>query len=344
VVVLGECTGAAEVAALADALVTALRLPFVLKGYELVVEGSIGIAISSPSLATPDDLLRAADVALYRAKAAGGNTFAIFDPHLDQQGLERLDREAELRQGLERGEFRIAYQPVFDISTRRVLAVEALLRWNHPSRGLLPPSEFLPLADETGLIVPLGRWVIEEACRQMRQWQDSFPAARSLHVSVNLSGRQFRQSMLAADVARALAKTGLSPASLALELKEGDALADASAVATTLKEFKHLGVKVTIDDFGKGTGALSSLTRFTVDDLKIDGSCVSRLGQQPQDDDIVRALVGMAKAIGLDVTAEAVETGEQLALLQELGCDRAQGRHFSPPLPASEIERLFAQD
>src|SRR5262249_12265407 len=162
---------------------------------------------------------------------------------------------------------------------------------NHPEKGLLQPSEFLSLADETGLIVPLGRWVIEEACRQMRQWQEELPAARALHVSVNLSGRQFRQSTLASDVARALGKSGLPAESLAIELKERDALADATAIATTLREFKRLGVKVTIDDFGKGTGALSSLTRFTVDDLKIDGTCVSRLGQE-RDDAVMRALVG----------------------------------------------------
>jgi EAL domain-containing protein (putative c-di-GMP-specific phosphodiesterase class I) len=206
---------------------------------------------------------------------------------------------------------------------------------------LLHPSEFIPLADETGLIVPLGRWVIEEACRQVSHWQDVYPAAKSLQVSVNLSARQFRQDDLESDIAAALGKSGLAPERLALELKEGDALANSADVAATLEELKRLGVKVTIDDFGKGWAALGSLTRFRVDDLKIDGSCVSRIGHEQHDVAIVRALVGMAKAIGLDVAAGAVETGEQLAVLRELGCDRAQGRHLAPPLTVDEVERLL---
>jgi diguanylate cyclase (GGDEF)-like protein/PAS domain S-box-containing protein len=330
-----------EVEQVAEKLLSALRRPFSAKGYDLVVGGTIGIAIASPDLRTPKDLLRAADVALYRAKAAGGGVFTIFDPGVDRQGLERLEQEADLRRALERGEFHIAYQPIVDIASGSILAVEALLRWDHPERGLLHPSEFIPLADETGLIVPLGRWVIEEACRQVSHWQDIYQAARSLQVSVNLSARQFRQDDLENDVAEALGKSGLAPERLALELKEGDALANSADIAATLGELKRLGVKVTIDDFGKGWSALGSLTRFRVDDLKIDGSCVSRLGQDQHDVDIVRALVGMAKAIGLDVTAGAVETGEQLAVLRELGCDRAQGRHLAPPLTVDEVERLL---
>jgi diguanylate cyclase (GGDEF)-like protein/PAS domain S-box-containing protein len=330
-----------EVEQVAEKLLSALRRPFSAKGYDLVVGGTIGIAIASPDLRTPKDLLRAADVALYRAKAAGGGVFTIFDPGVDRQGLERLEQEADLRRALERGEFHIAYQPIVDIASGSILAVEALLRWDHPERGLLHPSEFIPLADETGLIVPLGRWVIEEACRQVSHWQDIYQAARSLQVSVNLSARQFRQDDLENDVAAALGKSGLAPERLALELKEGDALANSADIAATLGELKRLGVKVTIDDFGKGWSALGSLTRFRVDDLKIDGSCVSRLGQDQHDVDIVRALVGMAKAIGLDVTAGAVETGEQLAVLRELGCDRAQGRHLAPPLTVDEVERLL---
>lgn len=343
VAILDPLGDIASVLALAATLVEALRRPFLVRGYELVVEGTIGIAVTSPELATPEDLLRAADVALYRAKAAGGSTFALFDPAVDHGGLARLEDEADLRRALEAREFQIAYQPVVDIGTGRILAVEALLRWNHPQRGVLPPSEFIALADETGVIVPLGKWVIEEACQQVRAWQDRFPAAHGLQLSVNLSSRQF-QAALAADVASALERSGLSPASLALELTEGDVQARAPSVATALKELKRLGVKVTIDDFGAGWSALTSLTDFTVDDLKIDGSRVSRLGLQSQDVDVVRALVGMAKAVGMDVTAEAVETGEQLRVLRELGCDRAQGHHFAPPMFVTEIEALLAQE
>ncbi len=325
----------------AETLLAELRRPFSVKGYELVVGGTIGIATATPALNTPKDLLRAADVALYRAKAHGGGIFAVFDPDIDQQGLERLEHEADLRRALERGEFQIAYQPIVDIASQRILAVEALLRWNHPERGLLHPPEFIPLADETGLIVPLGRWVIEQACQQMRSWQERFPAACSLQVNVNLSGRQFRQADLETDVAQALSNTGLSPHCLALEMKEVDALTNSPDVLAALKGLKDLGVKVTIDDFGKGWSALSSLTRYRIDDLKIDGSCVSKLGDRQQDVDIVRAVVSMAKAIGMDVTAGAVETVEQLAVLRELGCDRAQGHHFAPPLSVSDFEHLL---
>ncbi len=334
----------ASVESIAETLLIALRQPFSVNGYDLIVEGTIGVALASQETTTPHELLRTADVALYRAKAHGGNTFAIFDPQRDHGGFERLEQEAELRRALERGEFEIAYQPVVDITSRRILALEALVRWRRPGRDLLPPAAFIPLAEETGLIIPLGQWVIEEACRQMRHWQEQFPVARSLQVSVNLSGRQLRQSALYADVARALARTGLSPQSLALEFKEGDALANAAEVAPALKAFKDLGVKVTIDDFGRGWTALSSLTQFTIDDLKIDGSCVSRLGGHNGDAAIVRALVSMAKAVGLDVTAGAVETDEQLAVLRELGCDRAQGHHFAPPLSVDEMERLFQRE
>jgi diguanylate cyclase (GGDEF)-like protein/PAS domain S-box-containing protein len=344
VAVLDRINGLADIEAVAESLLAALRRPFSVNGYDLIVEGTIGVAVSSSGLTTPKDLLRAADVALYRAKADGGNAFAVFDPRRDQGGLERLEQEAELRRALERGEFEIAYQPIVDIASRRIVAVEALLRWRHPERGLLPPAAFIALADDTGLIIPLGQWVIEEACRQMRVWQERFPAARTLQINVNLSGRQFQQAALLADVTNALELTGLAPQCLALELKEGDALANATEIAATLKAFKELGVRVTIDNFGNGWAALSSLTRFTIDDLKIDGSCVSRLGGHDHDVAIVRALVSMAKAVGLDVTAGAVETDEQLAVLQELGCDRVQGRHFAPPLSVDDLEQMFQRE
>ena len=336
-----EGIAAADVETLAQTILDALRRPFNVNGFELSVDGTIGVAFASPEISTPDALLRAADVALYRAKADGRGVYAVYDPALDRGKPDHVEREAELRRALESGEFQIAYQPVVDIATGEILSVEALLRWNHPERGLLRPSAFISFANETGLIVPLGRWVIAEACRQMRRWQEEFPAVRSLCLSVNLSGRQFRQGTLVKDVALVLDETGLAPQNLALEIKEGDALADASAIAATLREFKRLGIRVTIDDFGHGLSALGSLTRFAVDDLKIDGSRVSRLESDQQEVGIVRALVSMAKAMGLDVTAGAVESHEQLIVLRELGVDRAQGQHFAPPLMAEEIERLF---
>jgi diguanylate cyclase (GGDEF)-like protein/PAS domain S-box-containing protein len=338
-----ENVGRRDVEALAASILATLRRPFTVDGYELTVEGTIGIAFAAADLATPDALLHAADVALYRAKGNGGDAFAVYDVAIDRESPDRVEYEAEMRRALKRGEFQIAYQPVVDLATGAISSVEALVRWRHPERGLLRPAAFVPFANQTGLIVPLGKWVIVEACRQLRQWQERFPALHALKVSVNLSGRQFRQATLTSDVAQALRDSGLPPQNLTLEIKEGDALADANAIAAKLHEFKRLGISVTIDDFGEGLAALGSLTRFAVDDLKIDGSRVARLAGDKQEAGVVRALVSMAKAMGMEVTAGAVETGEQLALLRELGCDRAQGRHLSPPLLAPDLERLLAR-
>ncbi len=340
-VVILDGDAARNITAVAEALLDALRSPFHIDGFDLSVDGTIGIATSSQELATPEALLRAADRALYRAKASGRGVYAIYDERIDRRRHDGDVQETALRRALEAGEFGIAYQPVVDIATRQIVAVEALLRWNHPERGTLLPAEFLSLADETGLIVPLGRWVIEEACRQMKAWQHRYPAFHALQVSVNLTGRQIRQPTLAVDIALALRKSGLAPTSLALEVKEADALAASAVTTATVSELNRMGVKVTIDDFGNGWSILDSLTTIAIDDLKLDGSFVSRLGEERQED-VVRALVTMANAVGMDVTAGGVENGEQLALLHSLGCNRAQGRHLAPPLTVDEMEQFLA--
>jgi len=324
----------------AEALLGALRSPFIIDGFELNVDGTIGIASASPDLVTPEALLRAADRALYRAKAGGRGEFAIFDPRIDMQGPDRQELETALRRAMAAGEFEIVYQPIVDIATRHILSLEALVRWRHPERGILAASDFIPLADETGLIVPLGRWVIRTACQQLKFWQDQNPSFRNLQVSVNLSGRQLRHPSLASDVVDALHVSGLRPECLALEVREADLLTGSASVSETVNELSKIGVKVTIDEFGSGLAALDAFTQVTIDHLKLDGAWVSRLGQDSQDD-AVRGLVGMARAIGLHVTARGVETGQQLAALQALGCQRAQGHFLAPPLPASELEALF---
>jgi diguanylate cyclase (GGDEF)-like protein len=342
VVVLAEAS-TADARALAEVLLGALRSPFVIDGFELNVEGSIGIASASPDLMTPEALLRAADRALYRAKAGGRDEFAIFDPRIDMQGPDRQEFETALRHALAAGEFEVVYQPIVDISTRQVLSLEALVRWRHPERGVLAAAEFITLAEETGLIVPLGRWVIQTACHQLKTWQDQNPEFHNVQVSVNLSGRQLRHSSLATDVVDALRASGIEPESLALEVKEADLLTGSASVAETVNELSKIGVKVTIDEFGSGLAALDAFTRVTIDHLKLDDAWVSRLGQEPQDD-AVRGLVGMARAIGLHVTARGVETGQQLAALHALGCQRAQGHFLAPPLPASELEAMLDGD
>lgn len=342
VVVLDEAT-TSEARAVAEALLAALRSPFLVDGFEINVEGSIGIASSGPDLESPEALLRAADRALYRAKAGGRGEFAIFDPRIDMQRPDRQDLEAALRRALAAGEFEIVYQPIVDIATRQVLSLEALVQWRHPERGALSASDFITIADETGLIVPLGRWVIQTACRQLKTWQDQNPAFQQLQVSVNLTGRQLRQSSLASDVLDALHGSGLSPESLALEVKESDLLTASANVAEAVSELSKIGVKVTIDEFGSGLAALDAFTQVTIDHLKLDDTWVSRLGQEPQDH-AVRGLVGMARAIGLHVTAKGVENDRQLAALQALGCQRAQGHYLAPPLSASELEARLESD
>jgi diguanylate cyclase (GGDEF)-like protein len=342
VVILGEAS-TAEARAIAEALLAALRTPFVVDGFEINIEGSIGIATSSPDLLTPEALLRAADRALYRAKAGGRGEFAIFDPFIDMQGPDRQDFEAALRRALALGEFEVFYQPIVDIATREVLALEALVRWRHPERGLLPASDFITLADETGVIIPLGRWVLETACRQLKTWQDQHPGFQHLQMSVNLTGCQLRHSSLAADVLNALQASDLRPESLALEVRESDLLTASARIAEAVNALSKIGVKVTIDGFGNGLAALDAFTQVTIDHLKLDDTWVTRLDQEPQDD-AVRGLVGLAHAIGLHVTARGVENDRQLAALQALGCQRAQGHYLAPPLTAEELEARLESD
>ena len=342
-ILLPDCGDRRNVSQTAERIAAAFRQPFVIGGVEATVSATLGVASVSPDLARSADLLRAADVALYRAKAHNKAGVAIFDPRLDLRTLLRLEQEAELGQAVERGELQIAYQPIIDLTSDEVLGVEALVRWQHPSRGVLQPAEFIPLAEETGLIIEIGRWVMAEACRQVGIWQRAYPSASPLRLSVNLSARQFRQPALISEIARILGETGLVAGSLSLDVAEGAAMADSEKTIAVLEDLQQLGVTVTIDDFGTGYAALSSLTRFAVGDLKIDRSCVVALGRRCGDTAIVRALIAMAKAVGLAVTAEGVETAEQLALLKRLGCDRAQGHHFAPPLGVAAVEEFLRQ-
>jgi EAL domain-containing protein (putative c-di-GMP-specific phosphodiesterase class I) len=235
---------------------------------------------------------------------------------------------------LERQELRIHYQPIVSLETGQIRAVEALARWQHPRRGLISPLQFIPIAEETGLIVPLGKWVLEESCRQIRHWQLNHPEASQMLVSVNLAGRQLQNPSIVEEVRKILVETGLEPACLQLEITETTVMKDAAATIRTLNELKALGVKLAIDDFGTGYSSLSYLRQFPVDTLKIDRSFVDGLGRGAQDTELVRSVIAMAKSMSLAVTSEGIETTAQLSQLQELGCDRGQGFYFARPLPA----------
>ncbi|PLS87591.1 MAG: GGDEF domain-containing protein [Actinobacteria bacterium] len=346
VVLLEDVGGRGEATGVATRIAEALREPFLLGAHEeAFVSVSIGVALTSGGEdrtgSLPDDLLRWADVAMYDAKRKGKAHHAVFDPSMDARALERLRLGADLRRAAERGEFRVHYQPEVELSTGRVVGFEALMRWEHPEQGLVPPGRFIPVAEETGMIIPIGRWVLEEACRQAKKWCEGRPNGPPLAMSVNLSARQFAHPDLARDVARALGESGLDPGCLVLEITESAVMEDARSTIDTLEELESLGVGLAIDDFGTGYSSLSYLRRFPVDYLKIDRSFVDGIEEDSGDAVLVSGIVDLAHALGLSVVAEGVETEGQLGLLRGMGCDLAQGYHFSRPMPGEEADTLL---
>ncbi len=324
----------------ADRLTAELQQPFSCESREVVITVSIGIAMSTARRTTPEDILRDADLAMYHAKGKGTARYEIFDKSMNAPAQERMDLELDLRNAVSRGEFVLHYQPVVDLPTGRITEVEALVRWKHPRRGLLGPAEFVGLAEETGLIVPLGRWVLHEACRQTRQWQLTSPGTK-LAISVNLSARQLQQAGLVEEIAAVLRDTRLDAAALRLEITETVVMHDAPATLAKLEALKALGIQLAIDDFGTGYSSLGYLKRFPVDTLKIDRSFVKGIGTNVEDGAIVRAVITVAKSLNLSVTAEGIETAEQLDHLRALGCDHGQGYFFAKPMPSDRVPSLF---
>jgi diguanylate cyclase (GGDEF)-like protein len=330
-----------EATALAERVALALRQPVRLGEREIFVSASVGVALSRPGRDGPEALLRNADMAMYQAKANGKARHAVFDQSMEARALARLELETDLRHALERDEFRVFYQPITALADGHIAEVEALVRWEHPVRGMVSPDEFIPIAEETGLIVALGQWVLETACRQGARWRDAHPEEPPI-MSVNLSGRQFQHPSLVADIRDVLLRTGLTPRALKLEITESVIMHDAEATIVALHELKELGIQLAIDDFGTGYSSLSYLKRFRVDTLKVDKSFVHGLGQDSMDTAIVRSVVALAKALNMDVTAEGIETHAQRAELLALGCDRGQGYLFARPLPAHELDPLLS--
>ena len=348
VVVLEDVGGPDDAEAAAERMARALgEAPFSLGGREVFVTTSTGIVLAGPGGADAEGLLRNADLAMYRAKGGGKDRHAAYEAGMHSGASERLGLEADLRRALGNpsGEFALRYQPVVDLGSGRTVGVEALLRWSHPERGLVPPGEFVPLAEETGLIVPIGRWVLWEACRRARALNERRSVGAGeppLTMFVNLSARQFRLPGLAGEVAGALEETDLEPGWLALEITESAMMADAPEAVGTLEGLKALGVGLAVDDFGTGYSSMSYLKRFPVDRVKIDRSFVDGLDERAEDEAIVSGVVGLARALGLRVIAEGVETEGQLARLKEMGCEEAQGFYFSEPLIGEALRGLLA--
>jgi diguanylate cyclase (GGDEF)-like protein len=320
-----------------------LSQPFVLDKNSAFATASIGIALSSSGYDRPEDILRDADTAMYRAKENGKARYEVFDHAMHARAVSRLQLESDLRQAVEQKEFCVYYQPIVSLETGRLAGFEALVRWNHPRRGLVSPADFIPVAEETGLIVPIGEWVLQEACKHVRRCQLAFPSHRSLSLSVNLSARQVAQADLLDRIKEALASSKLNAHHLKLEITESVVMENAEAAALMFKQLRALGVQLSIDDFGTGYSSLSYLHRFPLNYLKIDRSFVSRLTTD-NDNAIVRTISTLARNLGMEVIAEGIETEEQYQQLKMLGCEYGQGFLFSHPVNAEGVLHLLAQD
>jgi diguanylate cyclase (GGDEF)-like protein/PAS domain S-box-containing protein len=328
----------------ADRIMKSLAAPFILAGKEVFTSVSIGIALSNSDYEQPEEILRDADTAMYRAKSLGKARYEMFDADMRASVMARLQLETDLRRALERGEFRNFYQPIVALVSGEIAGFEALSRWQHPTRGLLGPNEFIPVAEETGLIRELGWWNLREACRQISEWRASSVAHRHLTISVNLSAKQFLQPNLVEDIRQLLLELALPPEALKLEITESTVMADPSGAVEMLQQIKSLGIRLAIDDFGTGYSSLSYLHRFPLDTLKIDRSFISTMCEGGEGMEIARTILPMATNLRLDVVAEGVETVQQVALLTKLQCKYAQGYYFSRPLSAEGTAALLAGD
>jgi EAL domain-containing protein (putative c-di-GMP-specific phosphodiesterase class I) len=342
-VLLESISGAGDAEKAAERIIRELSAPFTIEGHLVFVTVSIGIALSDAADGGSGELLRAADIALYRAKDGAKGSYEVFDRSKDAYALERLKLENDLRKAIQRDELKLYYQPVYSLETAHIAGMEALLRWDHPERGMMSPAEFIPLAEETGLIVPIGRWTLEEACRQAREWQEQCRSGPPPIVGVNLSLRQFQHPELVEDVARVLRDTGLNPGNLSLEITESVAMHDEHSTIAKLEEFKSLGVWLVIDDFGTGNSSLSYLTsQFKMDHLKIDGSFIREFVADPDNSAIISGLIDYAHAVGLRVIAEGVETAEQVQRLREMRCEFVQGYYIAKPSTSAAASELLA--
>ena len=346
---LEDLNGIDDARVITERLIEALQQPLTLEGREFEVTASIGVAMSFSRHDSAGDLLRNADIAMYRAKNKGKARYEVFDTKMSAAALSRLQLEIELRQAVKLGQLRLDYQPLMDLSSDRIIGMEALVRWEHPDKGIIPPDDFIPIAEESGMISPIGQWVLREACRQAKKWQTQFPLLWPLKMSVNLSARQFQGNDIVQDIADVLELTELPAFCLELEITETAVMEDADATILILEKLRDLGVKLAIDDFGTGYSSLAYIERFPLDSLKIDRSFVQTIGKtrngkaKKERSVIMKAVQTMGQGLGIEITAEGIETGEQLAELRDMGCAVGQGFLFAKPLSSVLLTRMLRE-
>jgi diguanylate cyclase (GGDEF)-like protein/PAS domain S-box-containing protein len=342
-ILLDELDDKGDAIAVAKRVGTRLEVPFEIEAMEIAVRASIGISLGQTPDARPEDLMRDADVAMYGAKARGKGGFQVFEPHMRHAVVKRMELKADLRHALERGELHVRYQPTIRLDDESIVGAEALLRWEHAERGLIPPLDFIPLAEEMGLIVPIGRWVLGEACGHAVEWAKGWPELAPLTLSVNVSARQLQDRRFVGEVAEILSEHGLPSDQLVLELTESSLVEDPDQAVHRLRELRALGIRLAIDDFGTGYSSLAYLQRYPIEILKVHRAFVAELGRHPDEPALAKAILQLAQHLGMQTIAEGVEDAAQVAALRALGCGFAQGYHFAAPLTADEFAVLLEQ-
>jgi diguanylate cyclase (GGDEF)-like protein/PAS domain S-box-containing protein len=342
IIILEDINGLEDARATAERLLKVINAPFRVMGRKKFITASVGISLAGRGTESAEQLVRDSDIAMYRAKKTGGGRGVVFRESMRQQTLTMHDLETDLWQAVERKELGLCFQPVLRTQGAGLFALEALLRWNHPERGLIMPDQFIPIAEETGLIIPIGNWVIQEACRRLSEWRETAPAAAGAVVSINISGRQFLPS-LAKDLKLVIKETGVDPGSIIFEITESAVVEDFKRAALVVKQLKKMAVQVYIDDFGSGYSSMNYLRRLPVDGLKIDRSFIESMAPGSHSYEIVRSIIGLGRKLGLTVVAEGVETESQLESLRALGCPLVQGFFFERPLDPEALEAFLTR-